>query len=252
MQVKPFNLIALALFFAFGALNATAAIINYDDIISDSFYDTDTSLVWIDFGITNNRQYVKTLEQLEAGGIYEGWRVPTLNEVMQMFSNLANVEGKQADVEYGPTDTLGIYSAADANSVGADDSIWDPIFDAIGYNTTFSGGLATYSEALFEGSDGLSRLFITDRGNSLSITNEPVSDFLDLWDHDNFDSARTSAYEGLSTLLVQDVPTNSVPVPSSFLLFIIGLISILLSKCKLSLNSKQHGVSNAAVERLQA
>ncbi|MFD2165119.1 hypothetical protein ACFSJY_02485 [Thalassotalea euphylliae] len=217
------------LFLVLCAFNVHSAIINYDDIIDNSFYDTDTELVWIDFGVTNSRQYVKTVQQLETGGIYEGWRLPTLEEVMTMVGHIAYAGGQKADVEFAETDRSGIYEAQDGNSLGEDDSVWDSIFDVIGYNDTYAGGLATSSEALFQGTDGLSTLIISDWG----ATDFSVNDYITLWDHRNFDSSATSSYKGLSTLLVREARV-SVSEPSGFALFLGALLFVIARKVRVS------------------
>lgn len=206
---------------------AYAGIIDYDDTIDNSFYDTDTELVWIDFGVTNSRQYAKTVLQLEVGGIYEGWRLPTLEEVMTMVSNISYAGGQQADIEFAETATSGIYEAQDGNTLGKDDSVWDSIFNVIGYNDKYAGGLATYSEALFQGTDGLSTLIISDWG----ATDTSVNDYITLWDHRNFNSSATSSYKGLSTLLVREAPT-SVPEPTSLALLGLSIFGLIFIKRK--------------------
>jgi hypothetical protein len=69
--------------------------------LANSFKDTNTGLVWMDFGVNNGISYneVKGYVENEAtllGVDYSMWRLPTVEEVYSMWANLANLDGVDA------------------------------------------------------------------------------------------------------------------------------------------------------------
>ncbi len=100
------QLLNLLLAFTATAFNTNAAIINADTNNYNAFKDTDTGLVWLDFGENNQQSYNYVVSQLGLGGEWEGWRLPTGSEVYLMWSNVADLGNVAADFEnpdnYGP------------------------------------------------------------------------------------------------------------------------------------------------------
>lgn len=194
--------------------SANATIINTDQ---DSFVDTVSGLEWMDFGLNNHQSFNYVSSQLGFGGEYEGWRLPTINEVYLMWHNVANLDEVEADYEnlheYG---MFQLYAEDQAFQ-----SEWDHLKHIIGVNLEqeYAGQMIWSALGFFEGSDGLSFVSYQDRavvGN----------DFIRLKDDDNFDVERNTIYENWSTLLVcaicedpNEEQPRPVPEPNAFLLF---------------------------------
>ena len=71
---------------------SNAAIISIDDSVfgADSLTrDTETNLDWLDLTNTNGLSYGYVLSQLNAGGLYDGYRYATLTEVQSLLLKLA-------------------------------------------------------------------------------------------------------------------------------------------------------------------
>ena len=130
------------------------------DTNNDSFIDTSTGLEWMDFGINNGQSFNYVSSQLDQGGEYFGWMLPSLDQVFTMWSNVADLDGVSALSENLNHHGAGQFRAYDLNSniLNGDDSAWDATFDVIGYNNISINDLRihTYGTAMFEGSDGLS------------------------------------------------------------------------------------------------
>ncbi len=91
---------------------------------NNSFIDQDTGLEWIDFGVTNNQSFNSVVANLS--GIYNGWRLPTYNEVFVMWSGLFNQHGWGWRQDGTGEDYL-------TASISGD-SPWLSLFDIIGYD----------------------------------------------------------------------------------------------------------------------
>ena len=89
MNIKRVKATFLALVVTLMSLGnlVNAAIIDTDE---DSFIDTQTGLEWMDFGINNHQSFNEVSSQLGAGGEYEDWRLPSIDEVYTMWHNVAN------------------------------------------------------------------------------------------------------------------------------------------------------------------
>lgn len=206
--------------------NVNAAIINADTTDYNAFQDTDTKLVWLDFGENNNQSYNYVVSQLGAGGEWEGWRLPTLSEVYTMWANVADLENVAAYFEdpnrYGP----GQFAASDINSdvTGGDDSVWDAVFAVIGYNHSYSQTGYTVFEGLawYEGTDSLSAVFYQDIEDTLTDGLD-FRDTIRLNDNINYDDWRPRQSDVWSTLLVLTDQETSYEVPAPSTLAIIGL-----------------------------
>ena len=205
------------------SVSAIAAIIDNESKVSNSFKDTDTRLVWMDFGINNNQSFDFVTSQLEVGGIYYGWRLPSLSEVYTMWSNLANLANVSASFEnpdyLGPGQLL----AHDENTDGfsTDDSVWDPAFGFIGFNesTDIGNAFVTRNTALFQGSDGLSYVFYEDFYDT-SADGVSHKDRIMIVDNINLDHVSGDIIFDMSTLLVYNVVA-----PASCIFILLALIA---------------------------
>lgn len=87
MGIKSISLAATALVLS---TNVNAAIISTDwKVAGDNLitHDTVSGFNWLDLTETNNLSYNAVVAQLGVGGIYEGFRVATSNEVVALWSN---------------------------------------------------------------------------------------------------------------------------------------------------------------------
>lgn len=194
--------------------SASATIIDTDQ---DSFVDTLSGLEWMDFGLNNHQSYNYVSSQLGVGGEYEGWRLPTINEVYVMWHNVANLDEVEADYENLHYHGMWQFYAEDY----AFQSEFDHLKHIIGVNLEqeYSGQMIWSGLGFFEGIDGLSFVSYQDRavvGN----------DFIRIKDDENIDYERNTIYENWSTLLVcatcenpNDQPPRPVPEPNAFWLF---------------------------------
>ena len=84
VQLSGSNYLSIAEVVAHRSSSYTGSII---DTLNDSFIDTSAGLEWMDFGINNNQSYNYVISQLGSGGVYEGWRLPTREEVLTLWAN---------------------------------------------------------------------------------------------------------------------------------------------------------------------
>jgi hypothetical protein len=213
-------LIAIAAF----ALNANATIIENDHNLANSYKDTDTGLVWMDFGVNNNQSFNYVESQLVPGGLYEGWRLPTVNEVYTMWTNVANLDNLVAHYESEDQYGLGQFYAGDINTPSNDDSAWDPVFDHIGANFVLRINEQTTStgHGWFVGSDGLSYVAFED--NSGPSPNTYYDTILLRGDYHDNGYQSDVASSSRSTLLVQ--AAVDVPEPSTIAMFALALLGL--------------------------
>jgi hypothetical protein len=213
--------------------NVNASIINYDTAAYGAYKDTETGLVWLDFGQNNNQSYNDVVSQLGAGNTWEGWRLPTLSEVYTMWANVADLENVVADYEnpneYGP-DQLSAIATNGLFIIGdTDESVWEEVFDVIGFDEfgdgDYENGFYTTQtgQGYFMGTDGLSyvQFFDFEVFGDLSLL-----DRLALRDDANRDLFKDSI--GSTTLLIKqaDSPPTDLPAPSTIAILGLGLLGL--------------------------
>ena len=207
-------------------------IVDNDDNLENSFLDTETKLVWMDFGVNNNQSYNYVISELGTGGIYNGWRLPTLEEVYTMWSNVADLDNVDAFFESPNQYGAQQFVASDFNSdiAGGDDSVWDIAFDAIGFNTTDDADYdftEFFAMGWFQGTDGLSWIEFTDRVDKLRNDDQYLDNIV-LADSLNYDFIASWSDPEWSTLLVRtelvaSAPEMAMNEPSTFVVLLLAL-----------------------------
>lgn len=60
------------------------------DVFSDGtnagFKSASSSLTWLDIGQTQNKSFNQVVEMTQKGGLWDGWRLPTQSEVIQLWN----------------------------------------------------------------------------------------------------------------------------------------------------------------------
>lgn len=202
-----FNCIKAAVFTVSLALscNAHAGII---DTTNDSFIDENTGLEWMDFGINNKFTYNYVASQLGTGGVYEGWRLPTESEVLELWVNTFTNLGLLYVLPDGPDNDVWYVEDAMGQEI-----LW-PFVDIMGgHNDLYESGtnlLNGGSAGWFQGTNGLANVEFSTHKNGMGYAY-----------YDNFYRYNNAVTEGIehSTLLV-------LPAPSALSIFLFGLISL--------------------------
>jgi len=120
--LKNITLYTAITFSSFSSLSHAGLIIDTDN---DSFIDATTGLEWMDFGINNGRSFNDVVSNLSDSGDYAGWRLPTYDEVFDMWHH--------AFFDEIPSGRVHVISEDDIQA-----SAYFPLndtFEAIGYNT---------------------------------------------------------------------------------------------------------------------
>ena len=228
--MRIFKVLALcAVTLAFGA---NAAIIENDDFLADSFKDTNTGLVWMDFGINNIYTYNEVVAKLEEGEEYEGWRLPDFNEVSEMWFSIINAGNPDIDRVREDFYGSGVPLYADANSDGGDDSVWDDAFDVMGFNVRGNGHANfdyTLVYGLFSGEDALYSVLFDDFSD-LRVDGETREDSIAFNTGWNQSYLADDTSLNLSTLLVRVNESTEVPAPNSIAFFAVALSAFALTR----------------------
>jgi len=240
MKLRSISSRLIATVFSLLAINANASLIIDTD--ENSYIDLTTELEWIDFGQTNNMSYTYVSSQLNLGGQFEGWRLPTQTEVNQMWLNLflplnPRIEELLLNGEFEGMDGK--------QEIG---SVYTELFTVIGYNLFVPTN--NYDER--KESTGW---FINDQGEFSRVrtieytdnygSNGNYDDYVQLDLTTDFGETAGGTTRAWSTLLVKDWVNPdaeeddviSVPEPSSALLFMLSLLG-LSRRFKVIINSK--------------
>jgi len=226
-MVKIFNKLLLSSSLLVLSISASAGIITSTG--NTSFIDDTTSLEWMKFGVNSADTYDFVANQLGAGQAYDGWRLATKDEVYDMYSNtflLLNAD------HVNPLDSIGRSTVIDGQNKST--SVFDNIFEIIGYNTLRRQGTPfeiKWSSGLFEGDDGLSLFKTYDLvgGFEKRFSGDKVS----FYDHANFDYLSSSTSAEYSTMLIKKTGSEnmiSVPEPSTFGILLLGIVGLLSRK----------------------
>ena len=188
------------------SFNCFSALINTD---YDSFIDSNSGLVWIDFGQTNKLSYNEVVAELEDGGLFSAWRLPTAQEVHGMWSgSIASLYNATSNYLSAPEFDQQVFGADRSYKLN---SPFESLFDIMGFNEfRTSGGDADTAVSLghFQGFAGLAFLEVVDR----SFQDGYYGDYLRLTDRPDWsaDYYYNSAFPSQSTLLVRKVSEPSI------------------------------------------
>ncbi|MVB73572.1 hypothetical protein D6U90_04495 [Vibrio cholerae] len=211
----------LVLFFLTSPLHAALI-----DTERDSFVDPNTSLEWMDFGVNKGMSYRDVELELVTGGLFEQWRLPTADEVYELwFAHIASLDGY-----YNYNYTYPSYRGAlsDKLDIEGPDSSFESLFDIMGakneqyYESPYEQWVDV-SLMKFEGKAGLAFIELVDREDNIGL----YRDYIDLTDAPDWSSEYyyNERIERYGTLLVR----NAVDVPSPpTLLLMLSALGIIL------------------------
>jgi len=197
------------------------------DTNNDSFIDDTTGIEWMDFGINNHLIHGDVVAQLDVGGEYFGWALPTEEQVKRMWLNaFANL-----GAEIYLVDALdGEFRFQDgANEQG---SVFTDVMNAMSYNNLLieDDYEKMNSYGRYIGASGL-----MSRVTMYSFTDEPS--IYGRHDTARFENRPTSDYlhvkKSNSTLLIKVSSAVKVAEPSTLAIFALGIMGLVTRRFKL-------------------
>lgn len=183
-------------------------------VIGDSMAvrDIDTDLVWLDFGVNHGQSFNNVMAELDT--TYADWRLPTEQEVTELWDKLTSYNGEEA--------LYSLFELWGANKTPLDHlpfSCWGYFIDEDGYlgaGTIVENG----TEMALYGPDK----FYADGQITVSLGKKVVEILYDGSDYYPFSA---SGMLEISTLLVKK---QTVPAPAPLLLLGLGLVFLILGK----------------------
>jgi hypothetical protein len=184
--------------------------------------ETSTGLVWMDFGITNNKSYQQVISELDS--TYQGWRLPTATEISNLWISLfSNQPGWFAFESFGMVRNAGDGLGNHLQSIM---DIWG--YNSLGVASVYQedelilqypiiGGFSTFQ--FDNGRYGQAMIY-----RALDGANDHSAIFFDLYDQSMADLDGFGPFA--NTLLVKS-SNIEVPEPSTLLLLIMGLFGLI-------------------------
>ena len=191
MAIKSISLAAIALVLS---TSAKSALIDNGDITTD----TITGLEWLDATLSADKSYKYVSSQFGIGGVFEGWRYATSNELSSFFDSAGG------GGEYIGTSESHSTFVPELIEMWGVTAVWSA-------NTSINALLADTP------ADG--QHYYTAVYDMYSYTNR--NDYINLFEGSWND---TSTWYGISSALVR---TSAVPVPAAVWLFGSGLIGLI-------------------------
>jgi len=225
-----FYLMALVLFFT---STVNAGIINTNN---DTFIDESTGLEWMDFVINNHYTFNEVSSLLGKGSEYDGWRLATETEALDLWYNAFRFDSPLAHV-YFPLDyrrdgldnnyyLIGYYSnfRKSYNPI-VYRSVWDDVFDVMGFNISIREGSTLTASGLFLTDKG--NISVLSYQNKSKLTEPNVRDSIVAFGAMNqINTIREIANSGHSTMLIK------VPEPSTLAIFALGMVGLVSRRFK--------------------
>jgi len=194
------------------------------DTDNDSFIDNSTGIEWMDFGINKHLKHGDVVAQLEAGGEYYGWALPTEEQVRTMWLNAFSNLGAEIHEENVADGDFRFKDGA--NEQG---SVFTDLMNTMSYNelrNADANNERKYSYGRYIGSRGMSRVTMYSYTDRLSIEKD--------YDMVQFDNSPTSDYTkpkaSNSTLLIKISSVVDVPEPSTLAMFALAISLTLYMK----------------------
>ena len=199
---------------AYGISNVGAVLISSDSTFGTDTItlDTDTGLQWLDVPLSTAYTYGETLDELQSGGIFDGYRLATQEEVLTLWENSGintGLLGSFVSENYEPIVNLMSYVGVTSHNGNLGDGI---SFDYTYGN--FDNGIV-YGEPVEEGT------WVTLAGISAVPIQESVYDLTGRASFGTVPFGNDNTSHG-SWL----VASTSVPEPSIVILFATGLIGL--------------------------
>ncbi|MFT7109657.1 MAG: hypothetical protein ACI843_001319 [Psychrobacter glaciei] len=205
------------------------------DTNNNSFIDEATGIEWMDFGVNNVMTFREVSDELQRGGIYEGWSIASETQVMALWHELY----------FSTAETFYAYRFFAYTS---NNPLWEDYLSIMGFNELRQdpANLMRDSLGIFLGDD--SNLKIATYHEDIFLSNvEAHASLMDFYEElpplcydvscgpypngyaqQNEERANLS-YLGYSTLLVRNV---SVPEPSTLTIFAMGIIGLVSRRFK--------------------
>ncbi|MGB0859995.1 MAG: PEP-CTERM sorting domain-containing protein [Pseudoalteromonas spongiae] len=230
-----------------------AGIINYDDTIANTFYDTDTELVWLDTRMTG---WTRNSNSSSSGNRitiednldnFADFRIASVSEVRTLMANVFTGITFDSNGNY-------LYNDSWSRSTGGDPSEADSLFENDFYDLiSFAGGV-THSSRYSDSDDSDGRLQM----DGLFKTSEDEFGYLYVQSSYSFDYGRSwtgssylshSSQSSQITFITNSVNVNpsvdtnrlwmvyspkvaSVPEPSTLAIFALGFMGLIARKIK--------------------
>lgn len=205
---------------------ANAELIDTDN---DSFIDTETGLEWMDFGINNHQTYNYVVSQLGEGGIYEGWVLPTTNQVEDMWFD-ALVYSDNDEMLYGRSgpDTWATWDGS--GEVGSNFSDLLQVMGSTKIEDMGNGQVKHESWGLYNGDNGITWVNYSVYTAEGRTRQDAGGLERDQGTFEGYRASDNALYH--STMLVR---AEDVPAPPALAIFALGVIGLGIRRLK-----KQH------------
>jgi hypothetical protein len=142
----------------FLVLSFTASAGLITDTTNGSFIDETTGLEWMDFGVNNGKSYNQVVSQLGVGGLYQGWELPEVTQVYDMWANAFIGLGSWSEnISYFGDNQLYVKDGSCKRG-----STINTVFRVMGLNEKIDGGYGNIeykSGGLFEGVNGMAYVY---------------------------------------------------------------------------------------------